>query len=608
MNTQHVNERVTEVMQPYQPVRPRRPTRSGWPIVTCLLLLLGCLGPAAAATHVCGLVYGTWTAANSPYILDCNVQAADLTIQPGVTVSASNYTFEVDGVLTAIGTAAQPIVFNARNPAVGWQGIWFNLSNPGSEMSYCIISNAVNSGVQILNSLPSLDHCTIANNSTAGNGGGISASLASTNTLVLECCVIQGNVANPSGNQGNYYGGGVFVSTGGLLMQNCLVLTNLVQSNGGTSRGGGVYTEGAAQIGNCIFSGNHANEWPYLFNGDAWGGGMMASGAGPLTVVNSVFSSNTSAGYNGSYGAGLDIDSTVNSPLVVNCTFAYNNTEGLNSAAPGATVMNSILFFNSGGGTQIIGTTNVTYCDVENGLAGQGNLNVNPIFCSQTNFVTAPGSLCIDAGNPATAYNDACFNGSSGGCTFSLGTARNDMGAYGGPGACCWACGSCTAPVIRSQPQPETACVGGQATFSVGATGSQPLSYQWRFHGTSITGAPVNISGATNAVYTMSNVQSNQAGYYSVLVANSLGSVVSTTNLLMVEPICVNLGDVRRPVHVWRCARAELPDSVHHEPDSAGRLANERLLPAKRGRNALDRHQFSCQQAGEVLPGDTVRT
>ena len=232
MNTKHVNERVTEVMQPYQPVRPRRPTRTGWPIVTCLLLLLGCLGPAAAATHVCGLVFGTWTAANSPYILDCNVQAANLTIQPGVTVSASNYTFEVDGVLTAIGTAAQPIVFNACNPAVGWQGIWFNASSPGSEMSYCIISNAVNSGVQILNSTPSFDHCaivnnssasgsgggvsasiaagdlgltncTIANNSAAGNGGGIQVSLSSTNTLVLECCVIQGNVANPSGNSGN---------------------------------------------------------------------------------------------------------------------------------------------------------------------------------------------------------------------------------------------------------------------------------------------------------------------------------------------------------------------------------------------------------------------
>jgi hypothetical protein len=56
-----------------------------------------------------------------------------------------------------------------------------------------------------------------------------------------------------------------------------------------------------------------------------------------------------------------------------------------------------------------------------------------------------------------------------------------------------------------------------------------------------ITGAPVDIGGATNDVYTMSNVQSNQAGYYSVLVANSLGSVVSTTNLLMVEPICVPL-------------------------------------------------------------------
>ncbi len=520
--------------------------RTLWRVAACIGLLVASHGRAAAATHVCGLVYGTWTAANSPYILDCNVQAANLTIQPGVTVSASNYTFEVDGVLTAIGTAAQPIVFNALNPAVGWQGIWFNLSNPGSEMSYCIISNAVNSGVRILNSLPYFDHCTIANNRAPSSGGGILASV-SPNTLVLNCCVVIGNTANPSCSSSLGFGGGVCVNAGGLQMSGCSVLNNeaigCAPNTGANNNGygGGVYAAGPVQVNNCIFSGNTAYGQASFGGAYAYGGGMMASGTGPLSAVNCVFSSNTSLGSSARYGSGLFIDSGVASPSVVNCTFAYNNVEGLNSSAPRATVMNSILFFNEAGGTQIIGTTNVTYCDVQNGLPGQGNLNANPIFCSQTNLVTAPGSLCIDAGNPATAYNDACFNGNSGGCTFALGTARNDMGAYGGPGACCWACGACTAPVITSQPQPETACVGGQASFSVGATGSQPLTYQWRFHGTNFTGAPVDIGGATNDVYTMSNVQSNQAGYYSVLVANSLGSVVSATNLLMLEPICVTV-------------------------------------------------------------------
>ncbi len=201
--------------------------------------------------------------------------------------------------------------------------------------------------------------------------------------------------------------------------------------------------------------------------------------------------------------------------------------------------MNSILFFNNGGGTQIVGVTNVTYCDVQGGFAGTGNINFSPVFCSLGFLGIAPGSKCIDAGNPLAAYNDACFSEVVCGDNFSLGTVRNDMGAHGGPGACCWLCDACSAPVIRTEPEDQTACVGGQATMCVGATGSQPMTYQWRFHGTSPTGAPVDLGDGTNACYTISNVQSNHAGYYSARVANSLGSVVSRTNVLMVTPVCV---------------------------------------------------------------------
>jgi hypothetical protein len=43
----------------------------------------------------------------------------------------------------------------------------------------------------------------------------------------------------------------------------------------------------------------------------------------------------------------------------------------------------------------------------------------------------APGSPCTDRGHPAPEYEDACSPP-------SLGTARNDVGAHGGPGACSW--------------------------------------------------------------------------------------------------------------------------------------------------------------------------
>jgi len=57
--------------------------------------------------------------------------------------------------------------------------------------------------------------------------------------------------------------------------------------------------------------------------------------------------------------------------------------------------------------------------------------------------------------------------------------------------------------------------------FSVKAAGSAPLSYQWRFFGS-------NISGATLSNFSRSNVQDAYTGPYVVLVGNPLGWVTST--------------------------------------------------------------------------------
>ncbi len=107
----------------------------------------------------------------------------------------------------------------------------------------------------------------------------------------------------------------------------------------------------------------------------------------------------------------------------------YNNTQGLELGEGAITVQNCILYFNNANGAQIAGTPTVTYSDVQGGFAGTGNINFNPVFANTNDFRLIAGSRCIDAGNPDAAYNDTCLPP-------SLGTARNDMGAWGGPGAC----------------------------------------------------------------------------------------------------------------------------------------------------------------------------
>lgn len=82
-------------------------------------------------------------------------------------------------------------------------------------------------------------------------------------------------------------------------------------------------------------------------------------------------------------------------------------------------------------------------------------------------------------------------------------------------------------PAITTQPQSQTVTIGSSPTFNVIATGTAPLSYQWFFSGTNIPG------GNTNA-YTRSNVQTNDAGNYFVIVTNIAGSVTSSVAALSV--------------------------------------------------------------------------
>jgi hypothetical protein len=86
-----------------------------------------------------------------------------------------------------------------------------------------------------------------------------------------------------------------------------------------------------------------------------------------------------------------------------------------------------------------------------------------------------------------------------------------------------------TAPSITSQPQNATVSVGQTATFSVGAAGSAPLSYQWQRNGT-------NIIGATGSSYTTPPAATSDNGSsYRVIVTNGAGTVTSASATLTVS-------------------------------------------------------------------------
>jgi hypothetical protein len=95
-------------------------------------------------------------------------------------------------------------------------------------------------------------------------------------------------------------------------------------------------------------------------------------------------------------------------------------------------------------------------------------------------------------------------------------------------------------PTITTQPNAASVQSGGSAGFSVVASGTAPLSYQWRKDGTPI-------SGATNSTYTVSSATVINAGNYTVVVNNGAGSVTSNSATLTVVSTSNTLSIVTQP-------------------------------------------------------------
>ena len=84
------------------------------------------------------------------------------------------------------------------------------------------------------------------------------------------------------------------------------------------------------------------------------------------------------------------------------------------------------------------------------------------------------------------------------------------------------------APAITQHPANRTVSVGQPASFTVGASGASPLSYQWQRNG-------ANISGATSATYTLPTTALGDSGaQFRAIVSNASGSATSNVATLTV--------------------------------------------------------------------------
>ena len=89
-------------------------------------------------------------------------------------------------------------------------------------------------------------------------------------------------------------------------------------------------------------------------------------------------------------------------------------------------------------------------------------------------------------------------------------------------------------PQITQQPQPQNACPGATATFTVTATGAGPLAYQWQKDAISLTNG-ATYGGVTTSNLMVAGVDSTVLGDYRCVVSNPGGSTPSSEAALTIN-------------------------------------------------------------------------
>ena len=247
---------------------------------------------------------------------------------------------------------------------------------------------------------------TISQNTTTGGCAG--AGLCSFLGLSVINNTITENIS--SGGSGGS-GGGIQAGTADVTYSGVDIKNNIIRGNsitGNNSAGGGIRgRSNTGAINNNIITNNNA---------DNAGGGIYLSMYSNLTPTN-----NTIYGNGGSSvtGGGIFANMASGVTLTILNSIIYNNTAS--NIYPGTASGTIVANYSD------IGGTGGTYSGT-----GTGNKNIAPVFTNLATYdyhlqdVTGNNSI-IDGGNSSSTYNDVIPPG--------LRTARNDMGAYGGPGA-----------------------------------------------------------------------------------------------------------------------------------------------------------------------------
>lgn len=266
-----------------------------------LLAIAFCMPRIHAATQInTPEVSGTWTIQGSPYYIHNNITVpltSQLTIKPGVeVVFMGHYELNVQGILSAIGTEKQKIIFrsndttgwsNLQSTAGAWKGIL--LDNTGQPdfaqptFEYCVFRDMkkYQSYALIGSAVPLLyiNKCEFYHNQTDGHFMQLYNNFAPTPAkLKFTNCIVRDNIA------------GIIMFT--LYKDSVYILNNKFYNNTATS-GFGLFNHAATNdMSNNYMLFDH-NELHHNTTGDLGGGIVNATIGGNLKVSNNYIHHNT---------------------------------------------------------------------------------------------------------------------------------------------------------------------------------------------------------------------------------------------------------------------------------------------------------------------------
>jgi Bacterial Ig domain/Putative Ig domain/Immunoglobulin domain/Immunoglobulin I-set domain len=241
---------------------------------------------------------------------------------------------------------------------------------------------------------------------------------------------------------------------------------------------------------------------------------VAASGAAPLTYQ----WKKNSAAISGANSSSYTTPATTSSDSGAQFTVVVSNAAGSATSSPAVLTVSTApvapaITAQPASQTVTVGQT-ATFSVAATGAA--------PLtYQWKKNSVAVNGATSSTYTTPATTSSDS-------GAQFTV-VVSNAAGSATSSGAVLTVSAAAVAPAITAQPANQTVTVGQTVTFSVAATGTAPLAYQWMKNS-------VAINGANASSYTTPATTSSDSGeQFTVVVSNAAGSATSSGATLTVN-------------------------------------------------------------------------